>query len=355
MWLRSLLVFVLLFQTGWAKPNADELCRQADALVKQHKVKLALEKYFQALDLDKRCARAHASLGRLYYLASQSGGVKTTPDPMTKTAKLALSQAIELNPKDSESYFYRGDLLVNEGKYPEALRDLNRSLALKPDSMTYLSRAVCYAGLKQDAKAVADYTKVYQMTQEATCLFGRANAYKRLKRWDEAMADYELVANRGKAPKSAAIAKQELKELQKGIGEANYLRTDSRLALELFEKARTLKNTGRPRESLEFFDQALALDPKFAKAATYKGDAYFMMGDWDHAIEWYRNGIRMDSKDKQGHRFLGDALEKKYDLTKKRGYLEQAIRCYENALRLDPSYGFAKQNLQLAKERLKKL
>jgi tetratricopeptide (TPR) repeat protein len=355
MWFRTLFAFLLLTHAVWPKPSADALCQEADILVQQHQLKPALKKYFQALEQDKRCARAHASLGRLYYLASQNGGVKARSDPLTKTAVLALSRAIELNPKDGQSYFYRGDLLVNEGKYPTALKDLNRSLALRPDAMTYLSRAVCYSGLKQDEKAVADYTRVYQMTRDATCLFGRANAYQRLNRFDEALADYELVAKEGKEPKSAALAKQELKAFQRGVGKASSLRSKSSQAIVLFEKARTLKNTGHPKQSLLLFDKALELDPKFAKAATYKGDAYFVMGDWDHAVEWYRKGIQLDPEDKQAHRFLGDTLEKKYEQTKKRSYLEEAIRCYEAALRLDPGYGFAKQNLLFAKERLKKL
>jgi tetratricopeptide (TPR) repeat protein len=79
-----------------------------------------------------------------------------------------------------------------------------------------------------------------------------------------------------------------------------------------------------------------------------------MLGDLDHAIECYRRGIKIDPKDKQGHRFLGDVLERKYGHTKQRKLLEEAIRCYETALRIDPPYGYAKESLTAAKARLKK-
>jgi tetratricopeptide (TPR) repeat protein len=274
---RALILAILLISPAVAKPTATELCIQADALVKRHEMKQALAKYDEAIRTDKHCARPYAALGKLYYQVSQMG----KPDPkLTKMAILFLSKAIQLNPKDDQSLFYRGDLYVNAKKYPLALKDLNRSLSLKPRSLAHLSRAVCYSGMKRHQKAVDDYTVSYEMTHDASCLYGRANNYMELKLPDQALSDYERVAKECTDPKTVAAAQGEINQIHRMVGVGETVKSSGD-AVQAFEQARQLKNTGHPKESLALFDKALALDPKFAKAAIYKGDAYFMMDDLD--------------------------------------------------------------------------
>ncbi|MBN9419796.1 MAG: tetratricopeptide repeat protein, partial [Candidatus Eremiobacteraeota bacterium] len=129
--MRALLLTLLLGLPAQAKPNANELCNQADGLLARHEIKAGIDKYFQAIEQDKKCARAYAALGHVYYEAS-SGGAE--PDRLSNFAIQLLDKAILLNPKDDKSLFYRGDLYVNQQQFAKALKDLNRSLAIRPGS-----------------------------------------------------------------------------------------------------------------------------------------------------------------------------------------------------------------------------
>ncbi|MBN9414111.1 MAG: tetratricopeptide repeat protein, partial [Candidatus Eremiobacteraeota bacterium] len=203
--------------------------------------------------------------------------------------------------------------------------------------------------------ALEDYTKFYDLTHDATALYGRGNCYLELGQAEMALADYETVVAKSGSPKTVDSAKKQIASLHRQFGTMKTSVSTVKRAQQLYEKGRELKNSGHARESLKLFDQALAVDPTFARAAIMKGDAYFLLNDLDHAIQYYRRGLTLDPEDKQGHRFLGDVLERKFQQTKDRRLLEDALRHYEAALRIDPTYGLAQECAEQARMRLKKL
>ena len=83
------------------------------------------------------------------------------------------------------------------------------------------------------------------------------------------------------------------------------------------------------------YQKAVDLDPDNALALLYLGDATYARGSYDLAQAYFGESLAI-APSPQAFRFLGDAI------VHADGSLARARGCYEEALRLDPSYGGAK-------------
>ena len=83
------------------------------------------------------------------------------------------------------------------------------------------------------------------------------------------------------------------------------------------------------------YQKAVDLDPDNALALLYMGDATYARGSYDLAQAYFGESLAI-APSPQAFRFLGDAI------VHADGSLARARGCYEEALRLDPSYGGAK-------------
>jgi tetratricopeptide (TPR) repeat protein len=85
------------------------------------------------------------------------------------------------------------------------------------------------------------------------------------------------------------------------------------------------------------FNQAIRLDPEYAKAYNGRGATYFRKGDYDRAMSDYDRAIRLDPK------YAVTYVNRGYVHEKKRDY-RRAIADYDQALKLDPNNAFARVN-----------
>lgn len=125
--------------------------------------------------------------------------------------------------------------------------------------------------------------------------------------------------------------------------------TKSAEAAKHFDAAEAHFAARRYKEAAAEYELALQADPGYSSAAVYKGDSLLQLGDEPGAIACYRKAIEIDPKNRQAWRFLGDVLEKQYDRNGDVALLDEAITCFENALKADPSYATAKDDLERAK------
>jgi tetratricopeptide (TPR) repeat protein len=94
-------------------------------------------------------------------------------------------------------------------------------------------------------------------------------------------------------------------------------------------------------EAIAHFQQALLLDPKYAKAYTNLGIALYAKGQVDQAITHWEQAIHLDPKVAPAHNNLGIALSTK-------GHVDEAIAQLQQALLLDPKDALAHTNLGTA-------
>lgn len=115
-----------------------------------------------------------------------------------------------------------------------------------------------------------------------------------------------------------------------------------------FLMAEELYSRGKYVEAIKEYDLAIKADERFFKAWTYKGDAYYQLGQLEKATACYRQAAKGDPKDKQAWRKLGDALERRYTQSSDKKLLDEAIASYQKSLSLDPNYGAAQDDLARA-------
>ena len=98
------------------------------------KAKAAAE---HAIALDPRLPQAHASLGFIDFFWSWD----------TKSAEREFRTALELDPSSVIAHHWYGSMLIHEGRYPEAIEQLDIAQRLQPTSAAILSTRALALGL----------------------------------------------------------------------------------------------------------------------------------------------------------------------------------------------------------------
>ena len=111
------------------------------------------------------------------------------------------------------------------------------------------------------------------------------------------------------------------------FGEA--IRIDPKFVLAYYNRALTLQQVGDERRAIRDYSEVIRLEPRFADAYTGRGAAHENLKEYDRAIKDYSEAIRLAP----GVALIRANRASSYD---KLGRHREAIRDYEEALRLDP-------------------
>ncbi len=92
----------------------------------------------------------------------------------------------------------------------------------------------------------------------------------------------------------------------------------------------TNHKAGHYEQALRAFDQAMLIDPDYARAYRSKGDVLYALKRYEEALAAYEQAIRLDPNYARMHRNRGDIL-------KHLGHYEEALAAYEQTIRLEPN------------------
>jgi len=229
-----------------------------------------------------------ASLVDRAWLAARREGFARPAEarPLALALGLALVSFFPLGARnvsaEANVHYNIGNLLMDQGRSQEAIASFDRSLAQWPgNAYAWINRGNCLDKLGHADEALASY----QRAEEANR--GLWRAYKaqgiilhREKRYEEAVE----VFRRG-------------------------LRTDGEEAYYLLGV--DLKNLDRLDEAIQAFEQAVRINPSYARAHTRLGEIYAGHGDADLAREHFRRAVASDPGDtaaRSGLARLGGAL-----------------------------------------------
>jgi tetratricopeptide (TPR) repeat protein len=113
-----------------------------------------------------------------YY--SQAEKLDTATKDDAKKAIALLSKAIDASPSYTDALLFRSELYRRQGMYKEEISDLTS--LIKSDSTYagyYKKRAKAYLLRKEAEKAIADYTKAYNIdTSMIECIYERGKIYE---------------------------------------------------------------------------------------------------------------------------------------------------------------------------------
>jgi tetratricopeptide (TPR) repeat protein len=145
-----------------------------------------------------------------------------------------LNRALELEPNNVHALWNRGEIYRLLGRYDEALDDLNRALKLEPNNVHALdNRGVTYRMLGRYDEALDDLNRALKLEpNNVFALWNRGEIYRLLGRYKEALRDL----NRA-------------------------LKLEPNNVYALGNRGATYRMLGRDEEALDDLNRALELDP----------------------------------------------------------------------------------------------
>lgn len=258
----------------------------------------AREAALKALQLDDKLGEAHASLGL----------IKWAYEHKVREAEREFRRAIELNPNYPTAHHWYAMFLQGLGRHEEALAEVRRALDLDPLSPVInhaLGKILLLTGQFEAAR------EQYQRTVELAPGFAQARpALAEIKRlsWDWEGAEEEIKRAIEMAPDSA-------------WSYASY--------------AYHLLALGRTADSLREMQRAIALSPRSIRPLIEAGSLHYFAGEYDRAIGQLQQIVKEDPEAVGAHLFLAYA---------RRSRCEEALAELQKAEELA---GGADQNLDL--------
>ena len=239
---------------------------------------------------------------------------------------------------DWEELFYRGNEKFDAENYEGALEDFTESLKLKPDASTYLNRAMVKENLDDNSGAKFDFLRSIELSPngwEAHYRLGRnlyysddlygaissLMTYENLVNWTGDYYDiysYYFISN----------SFNELGFYEKALDYINYVidQTDFTSVIEsALEYSAFYRLRGRINLSLNNFEEsrsdlikASELNPESAFTVELIGDSYLEEKNYQLAIDFYDQALDLDPD--------------KYSIYEYRAYAYEALEDYFNAL-----------------------
>lgn len=281
--------------------------------------------------------------------------------------------------QEYKAFMQKGDQLMADKNYLDAIKEFNKALALKPSEKEPVLKAQEAERLEREKSSEGDkqYEKILTVAQtkiderdytKATELLERAKSLK-----PEDQRPIDMLANIEKLKQEDAKYNQLLSQASGFEASKNYT-----AALTKYEEALTLRPTeSLPKEKIESI-KALMANQNEAKAAEElyknymaKGDVFVGQKEYEQALSSFKNALSAKPGDVAAQNKINevqqilddlansekDAMARKNEFDAKlkeadelfyaESYLE-SIKKYEDALRIDPSSTYAKKQISEA-------
>ncbi|HXD22562.1 MAG TPA: tetratricopeptide repeat protein, partial [Gemmatimonadaceae bacterium] len=104
-----------------------------------------------------------------------------------------------------------------------------------------------------------------------------------------------------------------------------------------------LERAGRDKEALASAERGVAEDAGIAQLHKNVGDAHYRVGEFDEAYDAYQRAVKFN--DALG----GDVWLKLGNIRLRRNERDDAIKCWQRSLQLDPENQTARRNVEAAR------
>ncbi len=206
--------------------NAGKLFEQAN------KSEQAIGFYQQAIGLNKKHVKAHASLGMMLYKTKQ-----------LEAAKREISLAISLNPNEFSSYFYLGKILKDAKDYPGAVDAFEKALR-DPEfkQRALLERGSCFMAVDNPDRAFVEFDRAVKASRNDSSqetLYSRyflAACYERMHKIELAVEQWEKICAKNKNFLDTSTKLSEYRDIQNNDSMKEYLTSPSETFVELCKK-----------------------------------------------------------------------------------------------------------------------
>lgn len=304
------------------------------------------------------------------------------------------TQAVQLNPKSSDAWWFLGSLQYQVGDYKSAITALSHYLGFMPDAAPALAlRGLCEFETGEYQQALVDIQKGISLgaandpRHEQILHYHEAMLLTRLRRFENALTSYSFFAEKqissselmlaiGLAGLRMAILPSELKPDQRDmvgtIGAAGYqfMSGDQKGGQQAFENAFQRFPTAQnahyfyayllfpkdPDSALAEFQNELKIAPENLDALIMTAWVFLMEDRASEALPFSQRAVRQNANSATAQLVLGRSLMETDNLKDGIDHLEEALKLEPNDLEahiaLAKAYSKSGRNEEARKERL---
>ena len=276
----------------------------------------AAQEFQRATELDPNMAEAHFELGKLrLHLSSQTIGSQARDLDVLESGLASMERAVELDPKQAYYWFWlaRGHFRRDQDQTAKPIELLGKALALDPDNgpaWKLLGRVQIQAednvAAKQSLQKAAE-----KMPKDGNSRFYLGNTLEVLGETEAARTVYEESI---RLDPSNAKAYESLVKVCAKLGDAE---GEARANEGLAAWSEYQQKLNRRRVKVN-------RDPSDGAAVRRLGEAYFEVGKWDEALEWFMKAIHIDPKDALAHLYCGVTRRNLEDYENALNHLKEA-------------------------------
>lgn len=295
----------------------------------------ALQSFSEAISLDHENGKAYFYQGLTLYQKNFNPKADSEiyydyPNKVNGNILIKIincfSKSIIINPNLIDAYFYRGTIYEYQGRYKEALIDLNFAVKKSPYDSYYLNnRGITYSNLGHSnddqlslMKALSDFSKAISIKpKNSLYYFNKGLVFTRL-------GDY----------------KEDLKFYSRAI-ELNPMYTRA-----YFNRGATYKLLKKYDLAIAEFDTVISIDKDYEIAYLVRGECFFETGKFQDAFETWKFLAKINPNYKTVYRNIGDSM---FAMKK----FQEAIKFYEMELARYPDDIYAKAKIENTSNYLK--
>lgn len=206
-----------------------------------------------------------------------------------KNSGVLWSRVLEFQNNTSLPYNNRANYYRDLNLTDQALKDYNRAIELKAGHATYNSRAKLFFNRNEDQKALMDYSKAISLApNQAEYYVNRGAAHAKLGNPTAAIEDFNKGLSMDPTWKvgylNRSIMYNQTGDLAHALQDIDsYLKLDPTNADIWYEGARCQRALNNPNKAIEYYNNAIRINPKVGLFYAERGKTYQQLGNTNAA------------------------------------------------------------------------
>jgi len=252
-----------------------------------------------------------------------------------------LGRALRAAPTSVEVLSDRAGMLIDFGRYDEALRDSERAVIIEPNHVAaWINHATALQCVGRLDDSIKGFDKAVALKPDSIVAWtNRGNTLHRLGRLDDAVASYDkalaidgsnatIWLNRGILLQQLGRHAEAVESFDKAIALDPGNATN---AMVWNTRGVSLRAAGRSDESLSSYDRALAINPDDPDAWSNRGNILRSLGQYEEALASHDRALAFHPRHVNALNNRGNVL---VDLRR----FDEALASYDRAVAIDPDH-----------------
>lgn len=208
------------------------------------------------------------------------------------------SQAISLDPKNLDAYFYRGVTKDNIGDYTGAIIDYTKVLFFEPSADVYFNRGNSKYSLMDYESAKDDFAKALELNPEfVDAEYSLATTKYNLHEYEDAISDLDKLPKTVNVYELLGQCYEALSNYKNALANYSFAILMSKDTQTFYARGLFYMRINYYKNANEDFTSSFYLDNNNLSALFFKGVSHYLLGEFDSALNCFSVVAQNDPTD----------------------------------------------------------